>query len=216
MYPLFLAALPVLPSLAHAQEPDPGAAPPRLLVNAAVVGAGLGLGTVAAYNYTQAREAYRDYLDEPDTDRAERLLANQVRPRQIAVITEGAASLAAIGAGVALWATTNRLDAPADAREGLGRKLGGTAALGVGATSATLAVYNYAQAREAYRDYLDEPDDDDAKILMEDQIRPRQLAAGVQAGIALLGLGAGATLWVGGERVSVGAGPNQVAVEARW
>lgn len=215
--PLLALVLLATPGSVLADEPGAAELPtPRLLANTAVLSAGLGLGSVAAYNLTQAREAYADYLEEPDADRAERLLADQVRPRQIAAIAEGAASLVTLGAGVALWATTDGIGGDRAGTTGLGRKLGGTAALGAGAASATLAVFNYAQAREAYADYLDEPNAAAAQALMDEQVRPRQLASAVETGVALLGLGVGTALWVGGEQVAVSAGPRHVGFEARF
>ncbi len=214
--PLLGAALLLVPAELWAQEPTTAPTPARLVLNGTVLGAGLGLGSSALYSYAQTREAYQSYLDEPSDSEAEWWLTNEVRPRQVATIAQGAASLAAITAGVALWATTEGLDGPLDPDEGPGRKVLGSTALGAGAVSATAAVYNYAQAREAYLDYLDEPDESAAETILEDQVRPRQTVAAIQAGIALLGLGAGTISWVGGERVSVSGGPNHVAFEARW
>ncbi len=110
---LFLVSLPVL-----AEQPDPiptepapapSASAGRLLLNTVVVGAGLGLATAGAYNLTQANGAYGDYLAEADASQAAAFLQAEVRPRQVAGITELGLAVVCIGAGAVLWGTTDHL-----------------------------------------------------------------------------------------------------------
>lgn len=104
------------PALAEQPEPLPtqpaAEAPPRpgrLLLDTAVLGAGLGLAAAGAFNLTQANAAYGDYLALSDDAQAAAFLEADVRPRQIAGIAELGAAAACLGVGIALWSTTDGL-----------------------------------------------------------------------------------------------------------
>jgi hypothetical protein len=215
---ILAAALLASPAMAQelpASEPTPaGPAPSRLVLNGAVLGAGLGLAGAAAYNLTQANAAYRDYLAEPDATAATAILDDEVRPRQLAGIAEAGVAVAALGGGAILWATTEGLGAmPDDAP--LGRYALNTAVLGSGAGLGVAAVYNYAQARTAYGWSLEE--DDAAKVaLYEDQLAQQRRAMAVEGLLSVACLGAGAALWAKTDAVSLQAGPGLVGFEARF
>ncbi len=215
---LLALALPAHAGPVALDVPTEPVAPPsqaRLLLNSATIGAGLGLAGASLYNLSQAREAYTDYLDEPDTAAAETLLSEQVRPRQVAAIAEAGGAVLALGTGALLWATTEGLEGPA-ATPSRGRHLLNVAVLGGGAASSIAAVYNYAQAREVYADYLAEPDEAAANTLYEQELRPRQRAVAVEGALGLAALGAGTALWLGTENVELRVGLGQLGLEGRW
>jgi hypothetical protein len=95
---------------ALAEEPLPQPVEPaagRLLLNSAVLGAGMALVGAGAYNLTQAGEAYDDYLVADDQGASDALLSEQVRPRQVAGIAELGLGAAALGVGTILWIRTD-------------------------------------------------------------------------------------------------------------
>ena len=215
---LFAAALlasPALAQIAPAADPAPAVpAPSRLVLNGAVMGAGLGLAGAAAYNLTQANAAYQDYAAEPDATRASSILSDEVRPRQIAGLAEAGLAVAALGSGALLWATTDGLGAmPDDAP--VGRYALNTAVLGSGAGLGVAAVYNYAQARTTYGWTLEE--DDAAKMAQyEDRLAQQRGAMAVEGLLSVACLGVGAALWAKTDTVSMSAGPGLIGFEARF
>ena len=222
MRAIVLAAT-IVSAPALAQEPAPLAAtdtatsspkPARLALNTAALGAGLGLAGVAAYNLTQAREAYRDYLDEPDDDIAAAMLADDVRPRQMAGMAEAGLAVAALGTGVVLWVSTDGLDAmPQDAP--LGRYALNTSVLGAGAGLGVVAVSNYTQARVLYDQYLLEEDDAAASVLY-DELGTKRRAMAIEGVLAVACLGAGTALWARTDTVSFNAGPGAIGFQAKF
>jgi len=106
-----LGSAPVL-----AQDPAPQAVPPvatpstgRLVLNTAVMGAGLGLASAGAYNLTQATQAYGDYLREQDDTTRDAMLRDDVRVRQIAGISELGLAAVCLGVGTVLWVSTDEV-----------------------------------------------------------------------------------------------------------
>jgi len=109
---LLAAALGSTPAIA--QDAVPAGPPPattprtgRLVLNTAVMGAGLGLASVGAYNLTQATQAYGDYLREQDDTTRDAMLRDDVRVRQIAGISEIGLAAVCLGVGTVLWVSTD-------------------------------------------------------------------------------------------------------------
>ncbi len=104
-----LGSSPALAQDAVPTEPPPAASPStgRLVLNTAVVGAGLGLASVGAYNLTQATQAYGDYLREQDDTTRDAMLQDDVRVRQIAGLSELGLAAVCLGVGTVLWARTD-------------------------------------------------------------------------------------------------------------
>jgi hypothetical protein len=109
-----LSAPAVAQQVPESSLPPPPPAHGRLVLNGAVMGAGLGLAGAAVYNLTQASAAYGDYLVEPDASRAAALLTDEVRPRQVAGLAEAGLAVACLGAGALLWVTTEGLEGTPD------------------------------------------------------------------------------------------------------
>ena len=106
-----LGSTPALAQEAVPADPPPAATPRtgRLLLNTAVMGAGLGLASVGAYNLTQATQAYGDYMREQDDTTRDAILRDDVRVRQIAGLSELGLAAVCLGVGTALWVGTEEL-----------------------------------------------------------------------------------------------------------
>jgi hypothetical protein len=79
----------------------------RLMLDGAAAAAGLGLGAASIYNLSQASAAYDDYMAEEDLTRGEDIYAFEIRPRRGLAAAEGIGAIALLGAGAALFATTD-------------------------------------------------------------------------------------------------------------
>jgi hypothetical protein len=212
---LALSAAPALAQEpAEAAAPEPTPAPGRLLLNTAVVGTGLGLAGAAVYNLTQAREAYQDYLDSNDQVAADALLHEEVRPRQVAGITEAGLAVVALGSGALLWASTDGLE-PLPAAAPRARYALNTAVLGAGAGLGVAAAYDYGRSHGAYRRYLETTDGAAAQAIYDDELIPLRRAMLTEGLLSVTCLGVGAALWARTD-VQVSAGPGAVGFSARF
>jgi len=187
----------------------------RLLLNTAVLGAGIGITAAGAYNLTQASEAYDDYLSQAAGVQDDSILVQEVRPRQVVGIAELGLGVAAMGAGTALWLTIPNYDGTPD-RAPAGRWALNGAVLGTGAGLGIAAVYNYGQARRVYGWYLETENPAVAAQLYDEQLPLRRRAAAIEGALSIACLGAGAVLWLGTDQVTVTAGPGMVGLNTRW
>ena len=89
-----------------------GPTPVRMIVNSAVTVAGIPFIALGAYNYSQARIAYDDYVKEPDNTRADKIFKDEVQPRQTLGFVEFGVGGALVATGAALWITSFMEDAP--------------------------------------------------------------------------------------------------------
>lgn len=79
----------------------------RLAANTAVVGGGVALGAIALADFGEARDRFQVYLDEPDDDAAEAYFEEEVAPLKRQATMKGVGSVALLGVGAVLWATTD-------------------------------------------------------------------------------------------------------------
>ena len=79
----------------------------RLAVDTGVTAGGVVLGALALADFGEARDRFQIYLDEPDDDAAEAYFEDEVTPLKRQATMKGVGSIAMLGVGAALWATTD-------------------------------------------------------------------------------------------------------------
>lgn len=79
----------------------------RVALNSAVTVAGVGLGGLAAYEYSVAKASYATFLSVPSDAAADAIYEDEVRPARTLAIAAGVGATVALGTAAGLWANTD-------------------------------------------------------------------------------------------------------------